>query len=261
MIKKTSNSSINRQLKEMLHLQTEPVNREQINQICRRVEPLLEKKHKRRRINYSAFLRRQLRFIGWPIWLVQGIAMILLCIVFYGPLNFYLEDSVKGIAFLLCCLSVLVLLSSVPMIHRSIRYKMHELELSTRFSSVKLLLAKLLLIGIGNLVTLSVIFLLTITNTSLQTESVLLYLLLPYLSACCGFLYLLGHIPADKFEVYSVGLCCLMLTGFTILSRFHSNFFRQTFSPGWLLVCLLLVLFSIKQLRYIMYRSTYAQIA
>ena len=155
MNKKQSNSSINRQLKEMLHLQTEPVNREQINQICRRVEPLLEEKRKRRRINYSAFLKRQLRFIGWPIWLVQGIAMILLCIVFCGPLNFYLEDSVKGIAFLLCCLSVLVLLSSVPMIHRSIRYKMHELELSTRFSSVKLLLAKLLLIGIGNLVTLS----------------------------------------------------------------------------------------------------------
>lgn len=245
----------------MLHLQTEPENREQINQICRRVEPLLEEKRKRRRINYSEFLKRQLRFIGWPIWLVQGTALIILCIVFNGPLNFYLENSVHGIAFLLCCLSVLVLLSSVPMIHRSIRYKMHEIELSTRFSAVKLLIAKLLLIGIGNFVLLSVIFLLTIANTSLQTESVMLYLLLPYLAACGGFLYLLGHIPADKFEVYSAGLCCLMLTAFTILSRFHSNFFSQTFSAGWLLVCLLLVLFSIKQLRYIMYRSAYAQIA
>lgn len=261
MNKKQSISLINKQLKEMLHLQTEPENREQINLICRCVKPLLEEKRKRRRINYSEFLKRQLRFIGWPIWLMQGTALIMLCIVFYGPLNFYLEDSVKGIAFLLCCLSVLVLLSSVPIIHRSVRYKMREIELSTRFSSVKLLLAKLLLIGIGNLVLLSVIFLLTITNTSLQTESVLLYLLLPYLAACSGFLYLLGHIPADKFEVYSVGMCCLMLTVFTILNRFHSDFFRQTFSTGWLLVCLLLVLFIIKQLRYIMYRSTYAQIA
>ena len=261
MKEKQSNASINRQIKEMLHLPEESVNREQIKQISRRVEPLLEEKRKRRRINYPEFLKRQLRFIGWPIWLVQGTAMILLCMAFNGPLNFYLEDSAKGIAFLLCCLSVLVLLSSVPMIHRSIRYKMHEIELSTRFSSVKLLLSKLLLIGIGNIVLLSVIFLLTIANTPLQTESVLLYLLLPYLSACSGFLYLLGHIPADKFEVYSVGLCCLMLTVFTLLSRFHSNFFRQTFSAGWLLVCFLLVLFSIKQLRYIMYRSSYAQIA
>lgn len=261
MNKKQSNSSINRQLKEMLHLQTESVNREQIKQISRRVEPLLEEKRKRRRINYSEFLKRQLRFIGWPIWLMQGTALIMLCIVFNGPLNFYLENSAKGIAFLLCCLSVLVLLSSVPMIHRSIRYKMHEIELSTRFSSVKLLLAKLLIIGVGNIVMLSAIFLLTIANTSLQTESVLLYLLLPYLAACGGFLYLLGHIPADKFEVYSVGLCCLMLTVFTMLSRFHSNFFRQTFSAGWLFVCLLLMLFSISQLRYLMYRSTYAQIA
>lgn len=261
MNKRQSNSSINKQLKEMLAMQTESVNREQINQISRNVEPLLEEKRKRRRINYPEFLKRQLRFIGWPIWLIQGTALIMLCMAFNGPLNFYLVDSVKGIAFLLCWLSVLVLLSSVPMIHRSIRYKMHEIELSTRFSSVKLLLAKLLLIGIGNLVTLSTIFLLTIANTSLKSESVLLYLLLPYLSACCGFLYLLGHIPAYKFEVYSIGLCCLMLTVFTILSRFHSNFFRQTFSPGWLLVCLLLVLFSIKQLRYIIYRSAYAQIA
>ncbi|MDE6750263.1 MAG: hypothetical protein K2K21_14560 [Lachnospiraceae bacterium] len=261
MNKKQSNSSINRQLKEMLHLPEEPVNREQIKQISRSVEPLLEEKHKRRRINYPAFLKRQLLFIGWPIWLMQGIAMILLCMVFIGPLNFYLEDSIKGIAFLLCCLSVLVLLSSVPIIHRSIRYKMYEIELSTRFSAVKLLLAKLLLIGIGNLVLLSMVFLLTIANTPLQTESALLYLLLPYLTACCGSLYLLGHIPADKFEVYSIGLCCLMLTAFTILSRFYSNFFIKTFSSGWLLVCLLLVLFIIKQLRYIMYRSSYAQIA
>lgn len=261
MNKKQSNLSINKQLKDMLHMQTEPVNREQISKISSCVEPLLEEKHKRRRINYPAFLKRQLRFIGWPIWLMQGSAMILLCIAFYGPLNFYLEDTVHGIAFLLCCLSVLVLLSSVPIIHRSARYKMREIELSTRFSSVKLLLAKLLLIGIGNIALLSAIFLLTIINTSLQAESVLLYLLLPYLAACCGFLFLLGHIPADKFEVYSVGLCCLLLAGFTILNRFYSDFFRQTFSAGWLLVCLLLILFIIKQLRYIMYRSSYAQIA
>lgn len=261
MKEKQSNSSINSRIKEMLHIQAESVDRERIKQICKRAEPLLEEKIKRRRISYPAFLKRQLRFIGWQIWLAQGAVLILLYMALNGPLNDYLKDGVLGIAFLLCCLSVLVLLSSVPMIHRSIRYKMREVELSTRFSAVKLLLARLIIIGIGNLVLLGAIFLFTVANTSLQTESVLLYLLLPYLAACCGFLYLLGHAPADKLEAYSVGLGCLMLGGFVILRRFYSNFFRQTFSAGWLLVCFLLLLFGIRQLRYIMYRSAYAQIA
>lgn len=261
MKEKQSNLPIDSRLKEMLHLQTESINRERVKQLCRRAEPLLEEKQKRRRINYLEFIKRQLRFIGWQVWLAQGTTLILLCIVFKRLLKDFFEGSVLGIAFLLCCLSVLVLLSSVPMIHRSIRYKMREIELATRFSAVRLLLARLLLIGIGNLVLLSVILLLTVANTSLRAESVLLYLLLPYLAAGGGFLYLLGHIPADKFEVCSIVLCCLMFSGFVLLRRFYSDFFRQTFSAGWMLVCFLLLLFSIWQLRYIMYRSAYAEIA
>lgn len=252
---------MNCRLKETLHLQEEPINKEQIKQICRNVKPLLDKKQERGRIKFSAFLKRQLRFMGWHIRLVQSAALLLLCVLFQSVLEGLWKGSIQSMAFFLCCLSVLVLLSAVPMVHRSFQYKMHEIEMSTRFSAVKLLLAKLLVIGIENVVLLSMILLLTLRNTSLQMGSALLYLLLPYFMAGSGFLYLLGHTPADKLEGYSAGMGCLLFGGFTLLNRFHADFFRQTFSVGWAVVCLLLLLFCIRQLRYLMRCSAYAEIA
>ena len=38
-----------------------------------RLSELLEKKRQRRRIGFGAFLKRQIRFVGWKIWLLQGI--------------------------------------------------------------------------------------------------------------------------------------------------------------------------------------------
>ena len=195
----------------------------------------------RPRITFSKFLTTQIKFVGWKIWLAQ--AIVLLCLsyllVFFGD---YILNNQRNVALLLCCISILVLMSAIPFIQRSIRYKTYEIETATRFSATKQLLAKLLIIGIGE-----------------ETKSILLYLLLPFLIASSGLLYLIGHTPIEKISQNSVVICMVLFLAFTILDKTYPIFYQQAFSLKWAAICIVLVLFCIYQIRYILYRSSYEE--
>ena len=158
----------------------------------------------RPRITFSKFLAAQIKFVGWKIWLAQ--AIVVLCLSFLLVyLGDYILNNPRNGALLLCSISILVLMSAFPFIQRSVRYKMYEIETATRFSATKQLLAKLLIIGIGDISMLCSIVCVAIINTPLETKSILLYLLLPFLIASSGLLYLIGHTPIEKifFGIYN----------------------------------------------------------
>lgn len=212
----------------------------------------------RPRITFSKFLTTQIRFVGWKIWLAQ--AIVLLCLsyllVFFGD---YILNNQRNVALLLCCISILVLMSAVPFIQRSIRFKTYEIEAAARFSATKQLLAKLLIIGIGDISMLSSILCVAIINTPLGTKSILLYLLLPFLIASSGLLYLIGHTPIEKISQNSVVICMVLFLAFTILDKTYPIFYQQAFSLKWAAICIVLILFCIYQIRYILYRSSYEE--
>lgn len=236
---------------------------EAVSEVNRMAKSILTERRARRRIGFGAFLRRQVRFIYCKIWLMQACLLLLLCTALEIPVQiFAMSDTgfmARCIAYFLCCLSVLVLFSAVPFIYRSIRYTMHELELTTRFSSMRLLAARLLAIGIGNVALLLGVLFFTVIRTSLRIDNVLLYILLPYLAAACGLLYLLGHFPAEKLRIGTAGFACILFLAFLLLKHFWPAFFAQSFSFGWGTVCFILLLLCAKQAHDLMGRPAYAQ--
>lgn len=210
-------------------------------------------------ITFRNFLILQIRFIAWKIWLQQGLVLVILSFIFtsFVKANFY---DKRYIAILLCNLSIVILMTSIPLIQRSIYYQMHECESASYFSTARLLMAKLLIIGIGDIIMLGGLLLITIWSTYLNIGSALLYLILPFLLALCCYLYLLGHIPAKWFSSYCIGLCSLLYLCIVLLNRFVPVFFQQNFSIGWKIVCLLFVFLCFSQLRYIIYDSEYAEL-
>lgn len=225
-----------------------------------RLPELLEKKRQRRRIGFGAFLKRQIRFVGWKIWLLQGMLLLILYGFFAAMEADFLTENIRFMAYFLCCLSVLVILSAVPVFYRCVRYAMYETELVSRFSTVKLLLAKVILIGIGDVVLLFILLWITVFHTNLRAESALLYILFPALMAVAGFLYLLGHIPAERLQIGSVGFGCILLCVFFLLKQFFPLFFEQSFSAGWAAACVLLLFVCGWQFYYLLHDSAYAQV-
>lgn len=214
------------------------------------------RKKKRERITFLRFLTRQAAFIGWKVWTLQLLFLLVISRAFAG---FYGKGEPRYPVKLLACLSVLVLMTALPLIYRSVHYRMQEVEGASRFSSVRLLMAKLAMIGIGDLLVLGGIFAAAVWKTSLQADRVFLSLCFPFLLAGSGCLYMLGHCKAKRFLAGSMSLCtaCILLSA--LWSGDCGTLAEGSFLAGWFAICGLLALFCIRQFRYILYRSAYAE--
>lgn len=153
----------------------------------------------RERIGFTGFLLRQIRFNGWKIWLMQGVLLGLLRLVLtftYGSLKVVNQEKIP---LLLCCISVLIVMTAVPFLWRSLRYRMFETEIATRMSMGRLTGAWLVLAGLGDAAVLSCVFWYTVRSTAISRSGAVLYLLVPFLLAAAGLCYLLGHVRPERF--------------------------------------------------------------
>lgn len=252
---------LKRQLKAALrHTDYSLVSAEHLEQVKQLAKKELSQKTELERIGFAQFLCAQVRFIGWRIWLAQAILLAVICGFLAASMGEYYLINPRYAAQALCCLSVLVLMTALPFISRALKYKMHEIEAATRFSSVRLLMARLLIIGVGDLFALCGFWCVATLKTPLPAGSALLYSLFPFLLASCGLLFLLGNLPAARFAVGSTAMCCALLTVYALLGRLYPAFYRQTFTALWIVVCAALAALCVIQARQIVNRARYTEL-
>lgn len=242
-------------------LHTPPVTVDEIHfsETCLLAGEEIRLRQKRERISFLSFLSMQIKFIGWKIWLAQGIFLLLTDGMFRRLFGREYPENPLSAARLLCCLSILVFMTALPFLYRSVRYQMQEVEAVARFSCVRLLAAKLAIVGIGDLFILSGIFCIATWRTSLTAGSTLQYLCFPFLSAGSGCLYLLGHCSPKQFFAGSMGLCTFLILAAAILLRRGTVLFFGSFSAEWIAACIFLTAFCIWQLRCILRDSSYTE--
>lgn len=217
----------------------------------------LLKRQNRTRISFARFLQRQIPYIGWKIWGIQAIVLLLAAGIFSASSD-YLK-SPRRLIKLLLCLSVAVFMTTLPLLYRSARYRMQETEAASRFSSAKLLLARLTLIGAGDIALLSGIFLAVMVKISLPKSLTLLYLCFPFLLAGSGCLFMLGHLPPRTFFAGSLLFCTFIMLAFLLLPEACVLFLQQASHTAGAALCVLLFVFCAEQLRCILHASAYAE--
>lgn len=249
-----NHANLEQELKQALHQMPAPANDAHIQATI-----LLSKREaclrqERTRISYFCFLRKQIRFIAWKVWAAQGMLLLIISILLSRSFNasFMPRQSIK----LLASLSVLIFMTALPLLYRSVRYRMQEVETATRFSGVKLLLARLFIIVIGDICLLTGVFLATVIKTALPTNSVVFCLCFPFLLAGCGGLYMLGHFPPRRFLVGSLLYCAFLIAAFDILPGQNALLFHPV---AQIALCCLLFAFCAQQLRYLMKISSYEE--
>ncbi len=156
---------------------------------------------------FAALIRKQLTFTVWKIWFFQGMVLAALCAAF---LCLYHENLLNRIISpppeFLCLSSSIVALSAIPILGRSSRYRMMELEQSTRFSTLGSLAAQLIFIGIGDLAMLSVLAFI-VWQYGLTGSVIFIYLIVPFLTTAATCLMLWIRSAPSAFERRAVLLC------------------------------------------------------
>ena len=212
---------------------------------------------RRQRLSFPQFLSMQIRFIGWKVWAVQGASLLAVCWLLSHLFGQGYWKDPQSVAGLLVCLSLLTFMTVPPFLYRSVRYRMQEVEAAAGFSSVRLLMARLIIIGIGDGALLSSIVLTAAAKTALQPGSAVVSMLFPFLLASGGCLYLLGHVCPRQFLGGSMGLCGFLLVGLSLAHRSFQFFSRL--SPGWIGICTVLIAFCCHQFHHLLHHCAYAE--
>lgn len=187
-------------------------------------------------LSFGGFMAKQVRFLAWKIWFLQGMVLALLCAVFftvYGMRLNSMPDVLSGNVFdgmpggvsvewaerffarFLCGCSGVIAACAVPVLQRSIRYRMFEVERVTRFSVRGGLTAQLLFIGIGDAGMLAVLAWLS-AYFGVSGRGVFLFGVIPFLTAAVTVLMLWM-----RREPCGTGILPLLLCGVSVCAAYE----------------------------------------
>lgn len=211
----------------------------------------INRKRSEHRIGFGEFWIRQIKYLSCPIWLIQGIVLVaLLVLLKHAYVNLSLNNS-KQIAGLLCVSGMLVMLTVIPTVKRSLMYRINETEAGTRFSVRKLLLAKVLMIATGDCIMILGLLLLTIKYTSMSCLQTMLLLLVPFLTVSGLMLFVLSHVRIEKFAIDSISLSTVLSGCFMALIEHFPFVLERKCQAGWIGIGIFLLGFCVRQIVYI----------
>lgn len=156
---------------------------------------------KRKRIGFWELLMRQVNAVGWRIWGMEAAA------AFFGSfvLGCLLKDpyffTPRKIAFYLSCGTVTASMLLLPVLYRSIRFRMIEVESAAYFSYKRLLVSRFLLFFAGEVAGMGVMGVIAY-GRQLMSGSMLIYVLVPMLLTGEGILIFLKRSSPDKLCVH-----------------------------------------------------------
>ena len=210
---------------------------------------------KQDRNGFFKFFVRQMKYLSVPIWCLQGVILMLILLFLSYAYGEQMVESAKEFAILLCGSAILILLTMVPFIQRSVRYQMNAVEAATRFSSGRILAAKLLTIGLGDGVMILGLIIFNALCTSLSVPQIIVFLLVPFLILSSATLHLLRHVAADK---YGTGCICVGLLFFLAVllgGEVAPWIFAETGIIAWVITALAFGVFTTYQIRQLIKSS------
>ena len=230
------------------------VRQEHLEETIAQTKALYERQGRRDRIGFGGLLLRQIRFIGWKVWLMQ--LVLLIVIIRIIGFAFIVSGSGRHISYFLCGSGILTVWAAVPVIERSIRYKMYEIENTTLFSGGRLMTARFVIVFSGILVMVIAMMCLMTVRYMYSFSEVVFSFILPLMAAASLFLYLFRRLKAE-----SVLKGCNLAGGISIVAILFLdrgsgyNPMDIPLAAGWM-VCALCLTLSIIQVRKIWERES-----
>lgn len=212
-----------KQLSEGLRTYEQP-NAEQVQRTVVAVQNMAAKHPPRNHRSWLSFLIIQARFSGVSMWLWQILVLAaLLGCMYSGALSAYPYILLMGCG-------VAAITAVLPMLYRTIRYQMMEIELPCYYSGAQQLAARLIFTGIGVAVTLSVAIVCAAHHTWFSLGCIVMYVLFPALLTMCGDLLLLTHAAWEKLPLYAAVWTSIVLV---FLLCWHRSRIAAEFHIGY----------------------------
>ncbi|MPQ30595.1 hypothetical protein E4V42_04005 [Clostridium estertheticum] len=186
------------------------------------------------RASNKQFILSQIGFIRKRIWIFQIIILGLLCLGFY---NIRAQDSLNFRTFsLISILAPLLLIVNVDEISRVYNKSMLEIEFSTKNSLKKVLVTKMLVLGITDCIALIIMMIFEGNLMNISILRVIMYTLVPFNLVCIGCMKLMKYFNGNELNYACVTYSTLLIT-ILLLGRLNDlGIYAQDFILSWIIM-------------------------
>lgn len=251
-----------RKLRNELHKQLQiAAEEEQLENTLFLIRSEYHKRPERKRTSFGKFLLVQVHFAGWKIWLKQALVLLLL----YGMVDLVSDGDlayigIRHMPFLLSCFGVCILMSSVPLYYRTVRYGMLETVAAAKLSNSNLIMAQLVIAGAGNVVMLAATIVFIILRSNIRTGSIILWVGVSFLVAACFLITSLAHAKIRWLPVLCGIFCCIFISGMAAVNTFYPAVAEQSFNFAWGIFCVVLLALCMGQLQQMKQNVRYMEL-
>lgn len=176
------------------------------------------------------FLFSQFGFIRKKVWIAQ-LFIILVC----GLALCYLPEEAKNIA-MISAAAPLIVLTNVFELSRSYTHGMVEIELSTRYSFKQLMIARLSVLGMVDILCLTILLVFSGLYLSTEACAIILYALVPFLVTCFACLLILNHIKRKECNYYCAAVGLLITLAISIVTIQYPQIYELAGIWAWLII-------------------------
>lgn len=201
-MKRYLRESLNKELKSYQAIE---LSRQHLENTIQLSHILYHKRRKMRKICTIEMIVNQLRFVAAPIYFLQGSVLLFLYLVIC--IAMHSKDFTNNLSALLSVSAILVSMTALPTYGRSRRYHMIEIESTTRISCPQVILARICAIGIGDIICLTALVFLTFRKMDFPAQSILTFVLMPFLFCGIGCLFIQNHMRSEYSIYISTGFC------------------------------------------------------
>jgi len=219
---------------------------EETVQLCMemmREQKLAQKSREEPRTDFVGYLSDIFRFEGIPLFGLQAVTLFIICLTI---------SAAAGIPKYIPVFMPLFVLAAMPVMFRCQYYGMSEIEAVTRASGSQIVLAKLVLAGAANLVSMTVLisFEVYVQNSYSEIGQMILYCLVPYLVCMVSMLRLIRQRRKESMQI-----CAVIVLGscvcWGILARTLPWLYEASAFGLWIVAFLFFTAFFIKEIYYI----------
>ncbi|MEK4064072.1 MULTISPECIES: hypothetical protein [unclassified Paenibacillus] len=189
---------------------TPPIERQHLEDTARGAVEVLRQRQAGRRTSFGEFYLVQLRFISWKVWAVQLLIVLGMVLLLRNALQ-EMGESVQ-IVMMVSISAPLLVMAGIRTLTRSLSCHMLDIELSTRHLLEKLTMVRMSLLGMADLLGLTLLAAILSVWIHSDVATLLIYLLVPFNLTCLGCLWLLNRVRTP-----SCGYYCLTFAGMVAL--------------------------------------------
>ena len=245
-------------LENLAHQTDFDVDEEKIGSVCIHAHAIFSKR--RETITVLQLVLRLMKYTALKIWIFQAGCLILMCQLMFNIYFDYVAINTYTVAGMLVQYSIIIPFVSFPLLYKSVRYRMQEIEMGVHFSYSVQIIVKLAIIGIGDICMILSGIIVGMIRLDMDFSKAVLYGMIPFLFTSSVIIFITTHTSFNNGIALLAFIYATAALFIERLAHAYPEVFEQSFNLVEFIICIILLFSIVLQIKLLVKNNKCAEL-